>query len=118
MELLFMNAKKYLPLLISFLEVDDYYLSFGSDDWNFYTDSNWRVIKEKRIICSDESIDQSILQKLLLNTHILSIEALNNEDNLDPVFVLSNLYQLQIFSKSNDEPWKLTLPDITYVPYG
>lgn len=66
MESLFCDIEKYLPLLITFVEVEDYYLSFGSSDWNFYSDSNWRVIKEKKIICSDENFDKSVLENILL----------------------------------------------------
>lgn len=113
MRKLFKNIDKYLPLEITFVEVEDYYISFGSKNWNFYSDSNWRLIKNNKIITSNDKLD---IKKTLLNKRITSLKPLS-ENYLEPVFYLNNSLEFQVFSETNDEPWKLSLTDIVFVPY-
>lgn len=117
MKKLFDEIGKDLPLKITFCEVEDYFISFGSDNWNFYSDSNWRIIKESKVICSDDDIDVGQLSQILLNCEIIAVKPLS-DNLLEPIFLLSNSFEFQVFSKTNDEPWKLTLPSIVYVPYN
>jgi hypothetical protein len=115
MEQLFININKYLPLKVTFCEIEDYFISIGSIDWNFYSDSNWRILINNKIAYSDDNFDVQSIKELLFRNDIVSITPLTKA-NLDPVFEFKNSIKLEIFSKSNTEPWKISLPDIVYVP--
>jgi hypothetical protein len=114
MNSLFKNIDRYLPLKAEFLEVDDYFISFGADTWNFYSDANWRIIKEKKVIMTDDDFDTAILKKIILSESIKSIYPLTNL-MIEPVFTIGSDYIFEIFSKKQTESWKLSLPDFIYV---
>ncbi|MBI9036258.1 MAG: hypothetical protein JEZ03_17495 [Bacteroidales bacterium] len=115
MKKLFENIRDYLPLKVEFLEIEEYYISFGAKDWNFYSDSNWRLLKGKNVIMSDDNFDLESFRKIIFSEIIQNIIPLTN-DMIEPVFNIGNIYKLEIFSKTESEPWKLSLPDIVYVP--
>ena len=98
MKALFNNIDKYLPLNITFIEVEDYYISFGSKNWNFYSDSNWRIIKEGKIILSSDTSNIDSVKSFLLDKKISSIKPLS-KNCLEPVFYLDNSIEFQVFQK-------------------
>jgi len=115
MKELFNNIGKYLPLKIDFCQIEEYFISFGSKEWSFYSDSSWRIVKDGRILFSDENFNSKKIIEIFKSNEVLSISPLTS-DNLDPVLKLSNSYELQLFSKTTNEPWKVSLSDIVFVP--
>lgn len=111
---LFENIDRYLPLKAEFLEVNEYSISFGAETWNFYSDANWRIIKDKKVIMTDDDFDADTLKEIILFKYIKGIYPLTSY-LIEPAFAIGSNYILEIFSKEQTESWKLSLPDFVYV---
>jgi len=110
-------------LNVEFVNIENYYINLGNKDWSFYSDSIWRIIKDEGIEYSSEKYSLKDIQSLLINKSIINIGSLTNFQLKDgmPVDVFlrfSDNTELHVFATTTDEPWKLNLPNITYVPYG
>ena len=100
----------FTPLIVDYIEWNDPILSFGGNNWSFYSVSSWRAILNNKLdfACYDDVTEEKL--KRLQNNHIISIEIQSNHLPSDPVFVFSNGYKLEIFSVTYLEPWVFGSP--------
>jgi len=103
------------PLKIESVIWDETVLVLSGRDWSFSTQSAWRILKETNVQrgCWDEDV-ASVIKSL----EGLSVESITIKDKninvIDPVFHLSDDWQLEVFVTDTTEPWVLRLSDKTY----
>ena len=107
-------------LNISFVNIEDYYINIGNETWSFYSDSEWRLILDDKIVFSSGKKTSEDILSLLKDQTITGIYPLTH-------YMLSNLpvdlrikitgnIEIHVFGYTLLEPWVLNLPSITYVP--
>lgn len=110
MQQLCLEAASELPLKIESLEWDDPVLNFYGHNWGFSTMSAWRIVQDGVIVCSSQEQNKASYLQKMKGEWIKSIEIQSEELPVDPVFILSNGYRLEIFSTFYLEPWVFRLP--------
>lgn len=99
------DLSNFLPLSMDSIEWSDPTLILIGKNWSFSTVSSWRIIKNNKLIagCYDE--DALKIIKELSKSKVVSVEIQSNHISIDPVFIFSNGYKLEIFSTTFLEPW-------------
>lgn len=110
------DIKQPMSLIVDYTEWSDPVLSFGGNNWSFYSVSSWRVIVNNKLdfACYDSVAEEKL--KNFLNNNIISLEIQSDHLPSDPIFVFSNGCKLEIFSVTYLEPWVFGFhPHIVYV---
>lgn len=94
-----------LPMKIERVFWDGDTLMLFSADWNFRTESAWRVSKGRELLfaCWDESALDHVSE--LLGLSIIEVGWLIDAQPIDPFFKLSDGRVLNTFCSSSTEPW-------------
>ena len=109
------NIKKYLPLKIATLTWDSTSFHMYGSNWSFFTLSSWRISTQEKVIFGADDENSEELVKRLINMEIKDIHYQTGFLIIDPVFVLSNNEQIEIFSTDTYEPWTLRVGETS--PY-
>ena len=102
-----LEIKKYLPLKITTVIWDIISFHIYGSNWSFYTLGSWRISTKKKVVfgCYDGHMDIENEVKFLENMEIKDVRYQTEFLKIDPVFILSNDEQIEIFSTTTDEPW-------------
>ena len=112
----FNSIDSFLPLVPSTILWDSPNLNISGANWSFYTSCAWRIIDKEKMICGCEDLDTAEILNLLVDIEIVKIFPQSKNLSIDPVFVFSNGYKLELFSTTYFEPWTFALPqDPVYV---
>lgn len=110
-ERMIIKLKKYLPLKIETITWDGVVFQMYGPVWNFTTLSVWRVIQHDKMIMGCDDNNAEAFANSLLNFEIIDVLIQENYLKIDPIFVLSNNMQLEIFSTDTFEPWTFNIHD-------
>ena len=104
------EIEQFLPLNLESSEWNDPVLHFYGKNWGFSTMSPWRIVQNNRLLFgwSDETVE-NVINKIK-NYTIVSIQIQSNDFPVDPVFIFSNGYRLEVFSTFYLDPWVFQLP--------
>ncbi|WP_144076980.1 hypothetical protein [Salinicola socius] len=108
----FMNlVVSFAPLHIKNVEWDGDFLVISGDNWKFVTNSVWRISQGKELLfaCWDDQVDTTIEE--LIGLSVVSMSWVNNDQPIDPSFILSDDRRLDVFCSYSSEPWVMDLPD-------
>lgn len=116
MKKLIENISDFLPLSIHSIEWNDPNLIIIGENWKFSTVSSWRLIKKNKLICGCYDVEAIEVIKEIKDLSINSIDVQSIQLLVDPVFIFSNEYKLEIFATTFFEPWIFEIPSgLVYV---
>jgi len=104
-EKMIFKVKQCLPLKISTITWDGTVLNMYSENWSFTTLSAWRISAGDKVIYGCYDQDSAKLIEAIGDSQIIDIFTQEDKLKIDPVFLLSNNYRLEIFSTDTFEPW-------------
>ena len=108
------RVRQFLPLKITDANWDGTTFHMHGPAWSFNTLSAWRISSETKVISGCYDADSNALIDSLENLQISSIFVQNNRLKIDPVFLLSNGHQLEIFSTDTFEPWTFNMEGLGF----
>lgn len=101
-----------LPLKISGVFREGDALCLRGEGWSFNTPSVWRLLEGGRVqfACYDRS---ELVNKVdeLVGLAIVDVNVQSTRVAVDPVFVLSDGREVEVFSTDTFEPWTMHLPN-------
>ncbi len=102
-------SKKYLPLIIETIYVDQATLNLSGALWHFNSLCAWRLSRDNKVISGHLSQNKEASITSLKGVSIVSIITQSRFIQVDPVFVLSDGQILEIFSTDTYEPWTFSI---------
>lgn len=105
----------HLPLRIVAIDYSDPSVSFIGSKWALSLVCPWRVVQagERLFAWDDADVADALVE--LIEQSIVEVRQRSSEAPWDPVFILSNGFEIEIFADSDLDPWVLRLPDQTFV---
>lgn len=108
------NISQFLPLKIDNSQWDNVNFHLHGPNWNFNSMCAWRISEENKVIhcCYDSTYEEII--DVIAGLSIVDVYSQNTLLQIDPVFILSNKYKLEIFSTDIFEPWLFSINEKDY----
>lgn len=98
-----------LPLTLKRAEWNDPVLTLIGNDWTFNTTSSWRIVDDSKLLAGSEDKSAHEAVNALAGIEVVLCEPMSTTPTLDPRFVFSNGWKLEVFSATATEPWVLSL---------
>lgn len=107
----FDEIKQLLPLSLEFAFYKNNMLNFGGKQWSFSTHSAWRFRDKSKLLfgCDDNDIEQRLDD--ITSSQIVSVGVQSANLPIDPVFIFSKRFCLEIFSSKIQRSWVFHFPD-------
>jgi hypothetical protein len=105
------EVRESLPLRIEQVSWEDAQFNINGEGWFFNLVGEWRITDNEKVLagCYDDFV-QDYVQKLK-GTSIVDIKPLSGPPYIDPVFILSNGFRIEIFSTKALEPWRMMIAE-------
>lgn len=104
------EVREALPLRVDSIDWQDPVLVVSGMEWNLRCSCAWRVSQEGVLLfgCWDREAGGRILD--LIGLDLVEVSPQSSTVAVDPAFVASNGWRLELFSTDSTEPWVLRTP--------
>lgn len=105
------ELENYLPLTVEDATWNYPILHFYGKGWGFSTMTAWRLLQDGKLITGSDEDRACTTIENLKNLQVISFQFQLIDFPVDPVFIFSNNYILEIFSTFFLDPWLFGLPN-------